>query len=129
MLRFDKTRYLRLLFNIIYSVRLSDSLWRSDVLLFLEFINIVFLFVLYLYWIHYIFIYFFRNPFCSIKRYMICLISFNKISNVLPPFTCAKAIGSLWGVSLGFSMFNLFPCVTFIENIPLLRAISYSRLS
>ena len=129
MLRFDKTRYLRLLFNIIYSVRLSDSQWRSDVLLFLEFINIVFLFVLYLYWIHYIFIYFFRNSFCSIKRYMICPISFNKISNVLPPFTCAKAIGSLWGVCLGLSMFNLFPCVTFIENIPLLRAISYSRLS
>ena len=49
MLRFDKTTYLPLLFNIIYSVRLSDSLWRSDVLLFLEFINIVFIFVLYLY--------------------------------------------------------------------------------
>ena len=41
MLRFDKARYLLLLFKFILSERLSNSLWKSDVPLFLEFINIV----------------------------------------------------------------------------------------
>ena len=41
MLRFDKATYLSLIFMFILSVRLSISLWESDVLLFLEFINTV----------------------------------------------------------------------------------------
>ena len=40
MLRFDKATSLSLLFTIILSLRLSDSLWGSDVLLFFEFINV-----------------------------------------------------------------------------------------
>ena len=41
MLKFYKATYLSLLFKFILSVRLSNSLCGSDVLLFLEFINIV----------------------------------------------------------------------------------------
>ena len=41
MLRYDKTIYLSLLFNSILSERLGNSPSGSDVLLFLEFINIV----------------------------------------------------------------------------------------
>ena len=40
MLRFDKAKYLTLLFRITLSERLSDSLRASDVLLFPDFINI-----------------------------------------------------------------------------------------
>ena len=65
MLRFDKAIYL---FFLLKSVRLSNSLSGSDVLLFLGFINIVFILVLYLYWIHYFVIYFFSNFFCSMQR-------------------------------------------------------------
>ena len=41
MVRFDKTTYISNLFKLILSVRLSISLYGSEVLLFLEFINIV----------------------------------------------------------------------------------------
>ena len=41
MLKFYKATYLSLLFKFILSVRLSNNLCGSDVLLFLEFINIV----------------------------------------------------------------------------------------
>ena len=49
MLRLDRATNLSLLFKFILSVRLSISLRRSDVLLILEFINIVSIFALYLY--------------------------------------------------------------------------------
>ena len=43
MLRFEKATYSSLLFKFILSITLSNNLWRSDVLLFLGFINIVFI--------------------------------------------------------------------------------------
>ena len=64
MLRFDKATYVSLVLKFILSIRLSNSLWGSDVLLILEFINIVFIFALYLYQIYFILIYFFSNLFC-----------------------------------------------------------------
>ena len=102
MLRFDKATYVSLLFKFILSERLSSSLWGSDVLLFLEFINMVSTLSLELYWIHYIVIYFFSNLFCSIQlEYIICLILLSKFSNVLPVFTCASVVSSLWNICLG----------------------------
>ena len=68
MLRYDRTTYLSLLFKFTLSEKLINSQCESDVLLFLESMNIVFIFVLYLYWINYIIIYFFSNLFCSIQR-------------------------------------------------------------
>ena len=43
MLRFDKATYLLLLFQFILSERLSNSLLRSDALLFPELTNTVFI--------------------------------------------------------------------------------------
>ena len=54
---------------------------------------------------------------------MICLISFSKFCYVLPPFTCARAIDNLCSICLGVNIFNPFPCVAFIGNIPLLKAL------
>ena len=68
MLRLVKATYLSLLFKFAFSVWLSNSLWGSDVLLFLEFINIVFILILYINWIYCIVIHFFSNFFCSVQR-------------------------------------------------------------
>ena len=43
MLRFDKAKYLSLPFRFVLSGRLSNSLSGSNILLFLEFINILFI--------------------------------------------------------------------------------------
>ena len=120
------------LFKSILSVRLSNSLWRSDASLFLEFISTVFIFVLYLYLIHYIVIYFFSNFFARCNKYMICLTSFSKFSDVLPAFTCARTIGDLWNICLRVNILRLewsktlsekpAPSV-FIRNILLSKAL------
>ena len=54
---------------------------------------------------------------------MICLISLKKNSDVLPAFTCARAIGNLWSNYLGVNIFRLFHvlyhiqlCVPFENN-------------
>ena len=46
MVRFDKATYLSYLLKSILYVRLSNSVQGSDVLLFLEFINIILVFLL-----------------------------------------------------------------------------------
>ena len=70
----------------------------SDILLFIEFINIVS--VLFYKFIEFIILLytFLVISFAWYKKYMICLISFSKFSDVLPAFTCPKAIGNLWGI-------------------------------
>ena len=95
MLRLDTDTYLLLLFKSILPERLSNSLRGSDVLLFLEFINIVsilfyefFEFIILLYT-------FLVISFARYREYIICLISFSKFSDILPDFTCASAIGNL----------------------------------
>ena len=104
MLRFDKARYLSLLFKFILSGRLSNSLWGSDVLLFSEFINIVS--ILFYNFIEFIILLytFLVISFARYKEYMICLISFSKFSDVLIDFTCARAIGNLWSICLGLNI-------------------------
>ena len=54
---------------------------------------------------------------------MICLISFSKFSDMLPAFTCPRAIGNLSSICLGVNFFNPLPCVDFIEEIPLLKTL------
>ena len=51
------------------------------------------------------------------KKYMICLISFSKFSDVLLAFTFARAIGNLWSICLEVNIFNPFPCIAFFGNI------------
>ena len=62
---------------------------------------------------------------------MVCLISFSKFSDVLPAFTCARAIGSLRSICLGVNILSSvakskgcpLPCVDVIGNIPPLKAL------
>ena len=95
MLRFNKATYLSLLFRFIFSERLSNTLWASGVLLFSNFTN-----KLSLLFYNFIELIILLYPFLIIsfaqyKEYMICLILFNKFSDVLPAFTSASVIGLL----------------------------------
>ena len=101
--------YLFFLIKSILSVKLSNILWGSDVLLFLEFINTGFVFVLYIYLIHYIVIYFFSDFFAQYKEYIIFLNPFSKFSDVLPAFNFARAIGNLWSICLGVNILRPSP--------------------
>ena len=44
--------------------------------------------------------------FARCKEYMICLISFRKFPEVLPAFTCAKAIGNIQNICLEVSILS-----------------------
>ena len=94
------------LLKFILSVRLRNSLWGSDVLLFLEFINIVF--ILFYNFVEFIMLFYtiLEIYFAWYKEYMIWRISFSKCSDILPVFTLASAIGNLWSIWLGVSVLN-----------------------
>ena len=64
----------------------------------------------------------FSNFFCSIyKRHMISLISFRYFSDVLPAFTCVRAIGNLWSICLGVNILRLLWLETLSEkHVPLI---------
>ena len=118
MLRFDKSIYLSLLFEYISSwiyfiyfifqsiLRLSNSLWGSDALFFLEFVNVVFIFVLYFYWIHLVYTLSVAS-FARYREYIICLISFRKFSDVLPYFTCPRGVGNFRKACLEVNILRL----------------------
>ena len=44
--------------------------------------------------------------FARYKEYMIRMISFSQSSNVLPAFTCARAIGNLSSICLGVNILS-----------------------
>ena len=109
MLKFDIATYLSRFFNFVLSEILSNILWVSDILLFSEFINVVF--VLFYNFIELIILLytFLVISFVGYKQYMVHLISFSKTSDALPVFTCAIAIGNLWSICLGVSTLSPFP--------------------
>ena len=100
-----------LLFNFILSVRLSNNLWGSDILLFSEFINIVF--TLFYNFIEFIILLytFLVISFARYKEYIIYLISFSKFSDVLPALTCVRAIDNLWSICLGVNILSPSPWI------------------
>ena len=116
MLRFDKTTYLLLLFKFILSVRLSNSLWGSDVPLLLQLINIVF--ILFYNFIEFIILLctFLVIYFSWSKDYIIYLISFGKFSDVFPAFKLARAIGNLWSICLGVNILNPLPLCSLLKS-------------
>ena len=67
--------------------------------------------------------------FARYKEYMICLISLSKFSDVLPAFTCARAIGKVWNNCLGDNILSSLPYVNFIGNIPLSKALRVNSRS
>ena len=114
MLRFDKTTYLSLVFKLILSERLSNSLQGSDVLLFPEFINIVsILFYNFIKFIISIYT-FLVISFARYKKYIICLISISKFSDLLHVFTCTSAIGNTWIICFGVNIFNFLHILLYI---------------
>ena len=54
---------------------------------------------------------------------MVCLISYSKFSDVLPAFTCARAIVNVSSICLGVNILIHLPCLVFIGSIPLLKAL------
>ena len=84
MLRFYKTTFLSLLLMFILPGKMSNSLWRSDVPLFIEFINILsnafYKFTELLVFLHTFLVIFFA----WYKEYMSYLISFRKLLDVFP---------------------------------------------
>ena len=51
--------------------------------------------------------------FARYREYIICLISFNKFSDVLPAFTCACAIGNLSSICLEVNVLSPLPYFAF----------------
>ena len=103
-------KYLSFIFKAILSERLNNSLWGSDVLRFLEFINIVsilfynfieFIMLLYTFLVIY---------FAWYRKYTICLVSSSKILDELPAFTSARSISNPWIICLGVNILRPFPC-------------------
>ena len=45
--------------------------------------------------------------FARYKEYMICLLLFSTFSDVLLPFTCARAFGNCWSICLGVNILRL----------------------
>ena len=113
MFRFDRAIIFSLLLKSNLPVSLSIKACGSEVLLFSEFINIVSIFYN---WIDLIMLLytFLVISFDSYKEQMICLISFNKLSELLPAFTCARAIGNLWSICFGVSILSPVPLVDLI---------------
>ena len=122
MLRFDKETYLSFLFKSTLSERLSNIIWGSDVLLFVEFINIVsFVFYDTIEFIKFLYT-FLVIHFVRYKEYMIYPISFTKFLDVLPAFNWVSAIGNIWSICLGLNILGPLLFVAFIGHIPLLKA-------
>ena len=113
----------------VLSIRLSDSRWGSDVLLLLFFffriINIVFnfyyIFIEFIILLHNFLVIFFA----WYKECIICLISFNKFSYVLPAFTCASDIGNLWRICLGVNILRPLPFCWVLKSRNFLNNIEY----
>ena len=88
---------------------MSNSLWGSDVLLSLEFINIIS--ILFYNFIEFIILLytFLVISFAQYKEYMICLSLFSKFLDVLIAFTCARAVGNLWSICLEATILRPLP--------------------
>ena len=54
---------------------------------------------------------------------MICLISLSKFYDVLPVFTCTRAIGNFWSICLRVNILSPSPFAAFTGNINLLKSL------
>ena len=62
------------------------------------------------------------------REWTICLISFNKLFELLPAFTCARDIGNLWSICLGVNILSPSPFVDLNGNNSLLKALKTNSL-
>ena len=100
MPRFDNATYLLLLFKFVLSERLSNNIWGSDLLLFLEFINKYSLYIITLLNSLYSYIHLLVISFVRYKECMIWRSSFSRFTDVLPAFISARGIDKLWRICL-----------------------------
>ena len=94
MLRFDKAINLSFLLKSILSARLSNSLSGCFTIFRIHKYSIHFCIIPSLNSL-YCYIHFLVISFVRCKEHMICLISFSTFSDMLPSFTCARAINNL----------------------------------
>ena len=94
MLRFDKAIIFSHILKSNLFVNFNIKTGGSDVWLFSEFINIVYIVYNCIDLITLLYT-FLVICFDWYKEQIICLISFNKLSELLSAFTCARAIGNL----------------------------------
>ena len=123
MLRFDKAITFSPILQPNLLVNFNIKTCGSEVLQFSEFINIVSIFYNWIDLIKllYTFLVIFFDWYKEQKN---CLISLNKFSELLPAFTCARAIGNLWNICLcvnilssEWSGFKIPAPLDFVKNI------------
>ena len=100
---------LLLLFKFLSSARLSNSLYESDILLFLRFIYIVS--ILFYKFIEFI-----------ILLYTFLVICFDTYFGYIACFYLYQRLGNVRSICLRLTIFNPFLCGGFDGNIPLLKA-------
>ena len=115
ILRFYKTTYWSLLFKMIFSVRLSNSLWGLDVFRIQK--CSIHLFIILLLnslncYIH------FSNFLCSIQQILFVLFHLVNFQMCHLPL-----LGNLWNIYLGVNVLSPSPFISFIGNIPLLKVL------
>ena len=79
-------------------------------------------FIWYLYWIHGVLCLLLEIPFAQCKNILLD-ISFINFFDVLPTFTCARAIDNLQSICSEDIILTSFLCVGFNENVLLLKSI------
>ena len=95
--------------SLISSWRLSNSPPGSDVLLFLEFINIVSILFYNFIELSILLYTLLVSSFAQYKEYITWPVSLSNFSDVLLAFTCARAIGNLCSRCLGVNFLNPLP--------------------
>ena len=98
MLRFDKATTYHL-FSSFLRILFSEFINTVSIVVynFIEFIILLYTFLVI--------------SVAQYKEYITCLIVFIKFSNVLPAFTCANIIGSLWSIYSGAFILGLSPWI------------------
>ena len=72
---------------------------------------------------------FFVVSFDWYKEYTICPISLNRLSELLPAFTCARAVGNLWSVCFGVNILSPVPCFVLYLALDLIFEKSLNKLT
>ena len=106
---------------------MSNSQWGSDILLILEFINIVSTFCYTFIELIILLYNFLETSFSQYKKHIIFLTSFTKFSDMLPVFVCTRGIVTPYNICLVVNILNLSPFVVFTGNTKALKV--NSRLS
>ena len=112
MLRFDKAIIFLPILKSNLLLSFNNKTCDLGVLLFSEFVNAVSTFIHIWVQFYCIDLIMLLHTFLVIcfdwyKEQTICIISFNKLSELLSAFICERAIGNLWSIYLGCNILSL----------------------